>query len=185
MMKIHVGRCQRHTFMTTRWHPSLFFYACVFSRSPWRWQSLVASLGDPCLSWTSLQHLPLLVFESSSLLSQPILQLSSPHSLFIYFCFTIRHFSLSHLVCSHHSAFFSVSPSHTLSLSLHLCCIHITMETRQLRLLPAPSSRFHSIRIRGQRLEPQTGLHQFFFFFLSIQEKKDSLSSASLFTLSH
>lgn len=150
------------------WHTDILsFSLCVyFPRCPWRWQSPVASLGDPCLSLTSVQ-LPLLVFESSSRLSWPDVPLSSPLYQ-IYFSLTIIHLSLSVF----RFCYLSVSPSPTSSPSLHLYCIYITMETKQLLLLPAPSSCFHSIRIRGQRLEPQTGLHQLFFFLSSSWQKK-------------
>lgn len=138
------------------WHPSYFFYVCVFTRFPWRWQSTVASLGDPCWSLTSLQHLPLHVFEFSS---------HGPTCQFFHLWIKSTFLSLLYISPSPPWCVLIFLPSSQfLSLSLHLSCIHITMETRQLQLLPAPRSRFHSIRIRGQRLEPQTGLHQFLFF---------------------
>lgn len=121
---------------------------CVFLRSPWGWQSPVASLGDPCLSLTPLQHLSLL-FEPSL----PFFARTSPFHCLFYLhpsvlnvpSFTAADIfsapSHSLLVCSRSVSCF-VSPSHSLSvclaLSLLLSCIHIAMETGSCSSLQHP-----------------------------------------------
>lgn len=151
-----------YRYMLTHWHPQFFLY--MFSPG---------SLESDGFKW---QVLGIYVWAYHPFNISHFLSLSPPHSCqscfcqppptpvstFIY-CHTFISSSIHHSPSGYVLIFLpsSVSYSLTLSLSLHLSCIHITMETTQLQLRPSPCSCFLFIRIRGQRLDPQTGLHHF------------------------
>lgn len=114
-----VGQRERHLHVCgTHWHHSLLFCMCAFPRSPLRWQSPVESLGGPCVSSTSPQHL---------------LPSESSHSAFwTYFSFTASDVFSAPSWCifwdSYPTSPFQRLPV-CLGLLLHLSCIQIAMET--------------------------------------------------------